>query len=518
LTAVIRLARTLLSLQQDSGRQLCRLRLEDRNMKVTRIVLIALASLTAGVLAQAQTYGQYPPQQPPPGYPGTQQPYPDQRNSNQQYPDPRYGDPNYDDYDNYVGDDGYGNDSGYQYSPVYDTRAANGDLGIFYRELAPYGQWLRHPYYGWVWFPSAVGYDWRPYTVGRWVNTNYGWTWVSYEPFGWATYHYGRWAFDRQIGWIWIPGTVWGPAWVAWQQGSGYVGWAPLPPQVGFQVGVGIRLGGVNLSLSLAPTTYSFVDERQFLESRIDRYIQPSARNVTIIQRTRNITDYGYENNRVINRGVPVERIEQITRRPVRRLEVTESQSRESQVGSDQVRIYRPAPEVLRSAPIAERNNEGIQRQPRQYPRGQVNPSTDQGRGRPNVAPMPAPVQVVPSPRPSGRTDFDRVQEQQRRELERAAQEERKKLEQAQQQEARQPRQNSAQLQQQHQAELKAQQEMQQRQEQQMKNRLQIERQAQGAPPASQKDKENEARNKRNNKNKDKHNQDQGEASPPPRR
>jgi hypothetical protein len=82
-----------------------------------------------------------------------------------------------------------------------------------------------------------VGYDWRPYTVGRWVNSNYGWTWVSYEPFGWATYHYGRWAFDRQIGWIWVPGTVWGPAWVAWQQGSGYIGWAPLPPQVGFQVG-----------------------------------------------------------------------------------------------------------------------------------------------------------------------------------------------------------------------------------------------------------------------------------------
>ena len=486
-------------------------------MKTTRIVLIALASLTASVLAQAQTYGQYPPAPQQPNYPGSQQPnqYPQQYP--QQYPDQRYGDPSYDDYDNYVGND-Y-NNNGYQYQPVYDPRAATIDLGIFYRELSPYGQWLSHPYYGWVWFPRTVGYDWRPYTIGRWVNSNYGWTWVSYEPFGWATYHYGRWAFDRQIGWIWVPGTVWGPAWVAWQQGSGYIGWAPLPPQVGFQVGFGIQLGGLNLSLSLAPTTYSFVNEHSFLESRLDRYVQPSARNVTIIRSTRNITDYGYENNRVINRGVPVERIEQITRRPVRQLQVTESQTRESVVGSDQVRIYRPAPEVLRSAPGAERNNKGIQRQPRGNQREHGN---QRDQGRPDIMPMPAPVQVAPTPHSSGRTDFDRVQQQQQRELERAAQEDRKKLEQTQKQEAKQGRNGNAQLQQQHQAELKAQQEMQQRQEQQLKNRLEIERQAQGAPPPDQKQKENEARDKRGHSNKDKDKdkdkdkQNQGEGSPPP--
>src|SRR5436189_1222204 len=98
-------------------------------MKVTRIVLIALASLTAGVLAQAQTYGsQYPPQQQPPTYPGTQQPYPDQRYPDQRYPDQRPSDPNYDDYDNYVGNDYYNNNNGYQYQPVYDPRAATVDL------------------------------------------------------------------------------------------------------------------------------------------------------------------------------------------------------------------------------------------------------------------------------------------------------------------------------------------------------------------------------------------------------
>ena len=29
---------------------------------------------------------------------------------------------------------------------------------------------------------------------------------------------------------MWVPGTVWGPAWVDWYWGDGYVGWAPLSP------------------------------------------------------------------------------------------------------------------------------------------------------------------------------------------------------------------------------------------------------------------------------------------------
>ena len=44
--------------------------------------------------------------------------------------------------------------------------------------------------------------------------------------FVWAQ---GYWAWDGR-GWVWVPGTVWAPAWVSWRYGGGYVGWAPLPP------------------------------------------------------------------------------------------------------------------------------------------------------------------------------------------------------------------------------------------------------------------------------------------------
>ncbi|MCE2694183.1 MAG: hypothetical protein LW645_07940 [Verrucomicrobiaceae bacterium] len=47
-------------------------------------------------------------------------------------------------------------------------------------------------------------------------------------------YHYGRWANVERHGWIWVPGTEWGPGWVSWRHSPRYVGWAPLPPEALF--------------------------------------------------------------------------------------------------------------------------------------------------------------------------------------------------------------------------------------------------------------------------------------------
>ena len=75
-----------------------------------------------------------------------------------------------------------------------------GDYGMFYDSLSSYGSWFDTPDYGYVWQPVVVrDRTWRPYTRGRWVCSDHGWTWISDEPFGWATYHYGRWALVR--GW-----------------------------------------------------------------------------------------------------------------------------------------------------------------------------------------------------------------------------------------------------------------------------------------------------------------------------
>src|SRR5262249_60698311 len=134
---------------------------------------------------------------------------------------------------------------------------------------------------------------------------DYAWTWVSSESFGWATYHYGRWAYDPDYGWIWVPGSEWGPAWVDWQEGDGYVGWAALPPDVGYDAGVGVDFGGFQVGVDLAPTAFVFVPERSFLVANVGSYCLPPERNVAFFGRTRNITNYAFVNDRIVNRGWP---------------------------------------------------------------------------------------------------------------------------------------------------------------------------------------------------------------------
>jgi hypothetical protein len=116
-------------------------------------------------------------------------------------------------------------------APDDDAPDANDDApdeADYHEALAPYGGWVNDPTYGSVWHP-AVDPGWRPYADGNWVWTSYGWTWVSSGPWAW-TFHYGRWTMLPGYGWVWMPGTVWGPAWVDWYESDGYVGWAPLPP------------------------------------------------------------------------------------------------------------------------------------------------------------------------------------------------------------------------------------------------------------------------------------------------
>jgi hypothetical protein len=98
--------------------------------------------------------------------------------------------------------------------------------------LAPYGAWVEDEEYGRVWRPdpTIVGSDFTPYeTAGSWVDTDYGWSFSCDYNWGWLPFHYGRWAY-LDDSWGWVPDHTWGPAWVDWREGGGYVGWRPRAP------------------------------------------------------------------------------------------------------------------------------------------------------------------------------------------------------------------------------------------------------------------------------------------------
>jgi hypothetical protein len=105
-----------------------------------------------------------------------------------------------------------GYDNALYYNDGYYDTGLN--FQVFYRELSPYGKWIRTAEFGMVWVPR-VERDFHPYaTNGYWTMTNYGNTWVSNYSWGWGPFHYGRWYYDNSNGWAWIPGYEWAPAWV----------------------------------------------------------------------------------------------------------------------------------------------------------------------------------------------------------------------------------------------------------------------------------------------------------------
>ena len=399
---------------------------------------LAMTAILAGALAGCLVYDEPAPRNPP-SSPGEYRDYRDDpRSTGPAYPPPREPDPRYNDEDDYYDDDN-------RQSDYYDDyeRSPRIEVGFFYDELSPYGEWVLTAEYGWSWFPRNVHAGWRPYYQGRWVMTEYGWTWVSYEPFGWATYHYGRWAWHPRLGWIWVPGRIWGPAWVSWQYGGGYIGWAPLPPEVGFQIGIGLQLGGFNLSVGLQPHAYTFCEERLFLDPRLSDYTVPVARNVTIIRNTTNITNYTYVDNRVVNRGVEPERVERATGRRLQRMRVAESTNKDrGEVREEEVRIYRPQKRELDTVKNDESRGRG-----RGGPRVEAAPPARRDDGRvvapPSGSRRSSDIEVAPRAQPVERRDEERIREEhrkQRQELERYEAEESRKLDQVQRREKEQAR------------------------------------------------------------------------------
>ncbi len=223
-------------------------------------------------------------------------------------------------------------------------RAQEVDVNFFYTSLQDKGDWFSTDKYGYVFQPRRATQDraWRPYVDGHWGYTDQGWTWISNEDFGWATYHYGRWALIANTGWVWVPGDQWGPAWVSWrtppryspgttvttvvtEADSDYIGWAPLPPEAAFEVSVGFT-GRVDEEYEIGPANYCFVPTRSFTAPVLTAVIVPVNRNVVFISRTVNVTNISRVDRGgvavVFNRGPEVTTIERVVQHPVQRLTI----------------------------------------------------------------------------------------------------------------------------------------------------------------------------------------------------
>ncbi len=198
-------------------------------------------------------------------------------------------------------------------------------LDFFYDNLESSGIWQEVGDYGYCWRPNNVDQNWRPYSDGRWLYTDAGWTWDSDEPYGWAVYHYGRWADVDQVGWVWVPGLEWGPGWVSWRHSSRYVGWAPLPPEAIFRVGIGFS-SWVDNYYDIGPSNYRFIEGRNFGGRRMNSFFVDPRENMSIMRSTTNITSITYQDNMIHNGGLRFDQLSRQSAEPLQRYKLDRRQ------------------------------------------------------------------------------------------------------------------------------------------------------------------------------------------------
>jgi len=247
---------------------------------------------------------------------------------------------------------------------------------MFHDSLAPYGTWVDVDGYGQCWQPSVVSINpgWQPYCDrGHWVYSDCGWFWLSDYSWGWAPFHYGRWFRHTHLGWCWQPDRVWGPSWVSWRYSNDYCGWAPLPPAACFRPGLGFtyrgRSVGFSFNLPIAASCYTFVPARNFCDFHLSRYAVHREHMIKIYNSTMAVTKIIGDSHRVINQGIPVERISAATHADIRKVALREVstpapdgiRSERLEAGGRTLTVFRPhvvqQPRTV-SAPSQRSNNE----------------------------------------------------------------------------------------------------------------------------------------------------------------
>ncbi|HEY6268032.1 MAG TPA: DUF6600 domain-containing protein [Candidatus Acidoferrum sp.] len=223
-----------------------------------------------------------------------------------------------------------------------------------YSDLDENGSWQDEPEYGHVWYPNNVGPDWAPYSDGSWnYVAPWGWTWVGYEPWGFAPYHYGRWNYFGGR-WGWCPGAyygpaIYGPAFVGFFGGGfGFgVGWFPLGFGEPFYPWYHCR-GGYVRNINIHNT---YIRNTNVFNSNVHNFNYVNAHNVHAVTTTNH---NAFANGQAINRGAG-----HVTEASLRGARVTNSvgikPTQHSFVGSENARsnVARPSAAIQNRTVVA---------------------------------------------------------------------------------------------------------------------------------------------------------------------
>ncbi len=177
-------------------------------------------------------------------------------------------------------------------------------------DLDDYGDWQPanqdNQGYGAVWYPRGVPVGWIPYSNGHWAwVAPWGWTWVEAEPWGFAPFHYGRWAnFGGR--WGWVPGPppsafggeirpIYSPALVVFVGGGGgglsisigaVAAWFPLGPREAYHPWYHASPAYINrVNVTNIYTTNVTEIHNTYINRTVNVYNTTNVTNVTYVNR-----------------------------------------------------------------------------------------------------------------------------------------------------------------------------------------------------------------------------------------
>jgi hypothetical protein len=130
---------------------------------------------------------------------------------------------------------------------------------------------------------------------------------------------------------------------VAWRCGSGWVGWAPLPPDVSWQPQVGLDLAGYDLDQHI--DRWYFTKAQDFGTSRVRVHVEPSDSKLALVKKTRDVTKYA-PGPRPIEVGMRPDLIQKIGGTKIERYQIVDSSKPGPKTGiaihGTQAEVYRP--------------------------------------------------------------------------------------------------------------------------------------------------------------------------------
>jgi hypothetical protein len=150
---------------------------------------------------------------------------------------------------------------------------------------------------------AAVAPVYTPYTNGQWVYSSYGWYFKAPTAHEEIVHHYGRWVHSPAIGWTWVPGRVWAPAWVEWREDDVNIAWSPIPPSV-------YIVAGEIPVLPVYEDSYVIVEKRYFVEPVVYNYIYSDKEYKKLLKSMRRPKGVVIVNNVIVNQGPAVLEIE----------------------------------------------------------------------------------------------------------------------------------------------------------------------------------------------------------------